>query len=366
MARTAATSAPLPVPPVLVEVERAGIVESRHRGHLVFVGTDGQVETAVGDPSLPVTLRSAVKPFSLVALVESGATDALRISDEELAILAASHAGEDRHARTLIALLRRAGLTPASLRCSAAMPTDPATHARLLRDGEGPGVLRHPCSGFHAASLLLARHGEWSLDDYDAPEHPAQKAIRTVVARILRTTPAKLRTGIDDCGLATYAVGLDEVARAYALLADPERGAGRDRALQLTVPALLRIRDAILAAPEMIAGVASLDTQLMKRKPGALIAKGGAEGLRAIGLLPGARGPGSPAAGFALSIEDGDPTGRASRAATVDALARLRILDGEDVRALASAHRPSARAADGSLIWEAVPTVPLAPIPEPR
>ncbi|MFO1539608.1 MAG: asparaginase [Chloroflexota bacterium] len=350
--------------PPVAEVRRAGIVESRHRGHIVVVAADGTVEHALGDPSVPVTLRSAVKPFALLAFVESGAADALRVSDEELAVLAASHAGEDRHVRTLHALLRRAGLTAAQVRCAPAMPTDPATHARLLRDGEGPGPLRHQCSGFHAASLLLARHGDWPLDTYTDPAHPTQKAVRDAVARVFRTTVAKLRIGIDDCGLATYAFPLADVARAYALLADPAVGAGRDRALGLAVPALLRIRDAMRAAPEMVAGVASLDTQLMKRGSGRIVAKGGAEGLRGIGLLAGARGPGTPPAGMALSIEDGDPTGRASRAATVEALAQIRVLGPEELRALGPMHHPAVHGPDGTLAWELVPGFTLAPILE--
>ena len=49
--------------PVLAEQVRGGIVESRHRGHVVQVGANGQVEHLVGDPELLVTLRSAIKPW---------------------------------------------------------------------------------------------------------------------------------------------------------------------------------------------------------------------------------------------------------------------------------------------------------------
>ena len=59
-------------PPVLVEVRRGAIVESRHRGHIVQVDATGQVERGIGDPDVLVNLRSAVKPFALVALVEVG------------------------------------------------------------------------------------------------------------------------------------------------------------------------------------------------------------------------------------------------------------------------------------------------------
>ncbi|HWH23753.1 MAG TPA: asparaginase, partial [Candidatus Limnocylindria bacterium] len=277
-------------PPVLVEVRRGGLVESRHRGHVVQVDATGIVRRGIGDPDVLVTLRSAVKPFSLVALVEAGAVEALRLSDEELAVMAASHTGEDAHVRTLQGVLRRAAIGQSLLACpSDGAPLDELTAARLARDGEAPGPIRHMCSGFHVASLLLARHAGWPLDGYWRPDHPAQLAARDAVARIFGVRPASLRTAIDACGLLTYGFPLVEVARAFALLADPAAGAGR--AQRSLVPALTRIRDAMLSAPQMVGGTRdSSDTLLMRARPGVLVSKAGAEGLRGIGLLPGARG----------------------------------------------------------------------------
>jgi hypothetical protein len=351
-------------PPVVATLHRAGIAESRHRGHIVVVGPDGAPTAVAGDPAVAVTLRSAIKPFSLVALVRSGAADALALSDAELAVMAASHHGEDRHVRTLLGLFRRLGLAQGQLRCPAAAPLDGPTAARLARDREEPGPFRHMCSGFHAASLLLAFHAGWSLHDYDDPAHPSQVAVRETVAGLFGTTSAALATGMDDCGLATYAVPLVAVARGFALLADPDGVAGPDAARRDAVPALRRIRDAMLAEPEMVGGTTSIDTQLMKRCAGRLVVKGGAEGLRGIGLLPGARGTASPAGGVAISIEDGDPSGRAGRSVTVETLARLDLLDARDLVALTAWHRPSATGRDGSLAWELIPEVALAPIPE--
>ena len=117
-------------PPVLVEVRRGDITESRHRGHVVQVSAAGEVELAIGDPEVPVTLRSAVKPFALVALIESGAADDLDLSAQELAVMAASHMGEDKHVRTLQAVFRRAGVSQSLLTCgSVGMPMDKVTAA---------------------------------------------------------------------------------------------------------------------------------------------------------------------------------------------------------------------------------------------
>jgi L-asparaginase II len=367
-ARTARRTARYPrntAAPILVEVHRAGIVESRHRGHVVQVGASGELECVVGDPEIEVTLRSAVKPFALVALIESGAADDLRLSREELAVMAASHTGEDKHVRTLQAVFRRAGVSQSVLACGPGIPSDRVTATRLARDGEEPGPMRHQCSGFHAASILMSRFADWSIEDYATFDHPSQQAVRATVARLFGTKPAALRIGIDDCGLATYAFPLADVARAFALLADPVTASADDAERATSVEALTRVRDAMMSSPEMVGGThESLDTMLMKRKPGTLVSKGGAEGLRGIGLLPGARGAGRAAAGVAVRIDDGDGFARANRAVTVEALAQLDVLSARDLQALGTQHQPLSRGPDGEVAAQVIPGFQLAPISE--
>lgn len=350
-------------PPVLVEVRRGTSVESRHRGHVVQVNTDGRIERGVGDPDVLVNLRSAVKPLALVALLESGAADTLRLSDQELAVMAASHSGEDAHVRTLQGVLRRAGLSQTLLALATdAIPLDRLTAARLARDGEAPGQIRHMCSGFHVASLLLARHAGWTLADYWRPDHPTQVAVRQVIGRIFGKNSSTLATSVDACGLLTYSFPLADIARAYALLAEPSSA---DLARRPLVPFLTRIRDAMVAAPEMVGGTRdSTDTSLMRARPGLLLSKGGAEGLRGIGFLPGARGAGSLAAGVAVKIEDGDVSGRANRAVSVEALGQLGVFDSGALERLSDMHRPPARDPRGVEVGQTLTVFELAPISE--
>jgi L-asparaginase II len=333
---------------------------------VVQVGADGAIERAIGDPSAEVTLRSAVKPFALVALVESGAADDLRLSTTELAVMAASHTGEDRHVRTLQGVFRRAGVSQSLLRCgSAGMPIDRRTALRLARDLEEPSAVRHQCSGFHAASILLSRFSDWSLTDYDRPEHASQVAVRAAVARVFGVRPEQLRIAVDACGLATYAFPLADVARAFALLADPAGSAALAEGHGSLVPALTRIRDAMMDAPEMVGGTDDvLDTVLMQALRGRIVSKSGDEGLRAMGLLPGSRGAGRPAAGLAVRIEDGDQGARASRAVAVEALDQLGVLDDRARRLLALHHHPVTRSPAGAVISGVVAGFALAPISE--
>lgn len=350
---------------MLVEIYRGATIESRHRGHIVQVDASGEIIRAAGAPSTPLLLRSTVKPFAVVALIESGAADDLRLTPTELAIMSSSHTGEDKHVRTLQAIFRRASVTQALLRCGTeGAPADAITAARLARDGETPGPIRHGCSGFHAASILMSAYAGWSLDDYTDPAHPSQVAVRDTVARLFGRRRGTLKTAPDNCGVLTYEVSLVELARAYLLLAEPD-GPAVDAARARSGPALRRVRDAMMGAPDMIGGTyESLDTELMRRRPGALVSKAGADGIRAIGLVAVPGDQGRPASGVAIKIEDGDLSRRAIKAASVETLAQLGVLDDRDLRALEAFHHPTVLTPDGTEAATAVPHFELAPLGE--
>ena len=344
-------------PPVLVEIRRGPTAESRHRGHIVQVDAQGKVQRAVGAPSQELMMRSTVKPFGVVALIESGAADDLELTSAELAIMCASHTGEDKHVRTLQGLFRRASVTQALLQCGTdGAPTDAQTAARLARDGETPGPIRHGCSGFHAASILMSAYAGWSLDDYAEPTHPSQVAVRETVARLLARDPDAMSVATDNCGVLTYEVTLVEMARAYLMLADPE-GPSVDGDRAASAPALLRVRDAMVGSPEMVGGTYdNLDTELMKRRSGRLVAKAGADGIRAMGLVAA---DGTEASGIAIKIEDGDQSRRAVKAASVEVLAQVGLLDERDLRMLAGYHHPTVFAPNGEEAASAVPSFDL-------
>ena len=341
---------------------RGGVVESRHRGSIVEVAIDGSVRRVLGDPDTIVNLRSAVKPFGLIALIEAGGVEEFDLSEAELAIMAGSHSGEDLHVRTLQAVFRRAGVSQHYLGCgSEGAPLDALTAARLARDGEKPGAVRHMCSGQHASMLLLCRMKEWPLEEYWLPDHPVQRLYEATVARAFATTPEMLVLSVDACGVPTYAFPLYEVARAFALLADPKGIPAGDGRAGLA-DALGRIRGAMIANPEMVAGSRErLDTSVMKAAPGRILAKGGAEGLRGFALPPS---DGRPATGVALKIEDGGGFDRATSAASVEALKQIGALGAAELRALSRYHRPVSVDPRGVPVGEAIAQFQLAPVGE--
>jgi L-asparaginase II len=353
--------------PVLVRQLRNGIEESVHRGDIVEADVSGGLIRQLGDPDRLVTLRSTVKPFGVVALIEAGGVEAFDLEPAELAIMASSHSGEDFHVRTIQGAFRRAGVSQALLACgNEGMPLDALTAARLARDGEKASPIRHMCSGQHAVTLLLSRLKGWDLETYWQPQHPAQAAYRGAVARAYGTTPDRLRTAIDGCGVETYAFGLRQVAQAYALLADPTAVPTKDPRRTLA-PALTQVRDAMLANPEMIGGRHDrLDTSLMKAAEGRVISKAGMEALSGFAILPGPRAgtTGTGASGMAVKIEDGDGHDRGTWAASVEALRQAGVLDGQALRVLARYHKPTILDPHGRVGAEAIADFELAPVGE--
>src|SRR4051812_49296158 len=103
--------------PVLVELVRGALVESRHRGAVAVVDADGATVLALGDVARPVFPRSAVKPIQALPLIESGAADRFSFGDEELALACASHGGEPAHVEVATRMLARAGLDGGALKC---------------------------------------------------------------------------------------------------------------------------------------------------------------------------------------------------------------------------------------------------------
>jgi len=154
--------------------------------------------------------------------VASGHFDAYDFPDPELmlAVMAASHAGEDRHVRLVQTALRAGGLTRAVLQCGTHAPFDTETARRLARDGEPPTELRHNCSGKHAAMALHAKAAGWEVDTYWQPDHPVQQGALATMAALTGVPARQIGTATDGCGVVSFALPLRAAALAFALSID--------------------------------------------------------------------------------------------------------------------------------------------------
>ncbi len=313
-------------PPVLVEVTRGDRVESVHRGSVAVVAPDGALIAATGNPDHFAFIRSSAKPFQLAPFVVSGHFDEYRLGTEALAIMAASHSGEDRHVRLVQEILRGAGLSSSVLLNLVHPPYDAETAQRLIRDGEKPTALRGNCSGKHAGMVLFAKASGWPIETYWHPDHPVQRLAAETISALSDVPIEDLATATDGCGVVTFGMPIRGLATAFARLADPSSVA--DAPLS---QALYRIRDAMMAHPELVAGQRRrIDTALMRAYPRRVVSKGGAEGVLAIGLPPGALPAGSRFGdgplGIAVKVEDGNLARRAGDVVIIAVLQQLGLI----------------------------------------
>ena len=140
----------------LVELTRGGIVESVHLGALAAVDSEGKLLAAYGNPDRVSFPRSSMKPLQALPFVEDGGPEHFGLTEEELAILCASHHGTDEHVRVLRSIHAKVGLQELDLQCGVHWPPDKATVLAMRERGEEPTPYRHNCSGKHSGMLAQA------------------------------------------------------------------------------------------------------------------------------------------------------------------------------------------------------------------
>jgi len=315
---------------VSVEVQawRGSIAESRHRLEFAAIDAEGRLHAGSGDARRVTSFRSSAKPFQLLALVERGHAERFGFSDEELAVMAASHTGSPYHLRLVTGILERIGLPETLLACGFHEPLDPESLADVRAHPEKRGPLYNNCSGKHAGMLALAVAESWPTEGYERQEHPIQQLARRAVADLCGIASDDLHTGTDDCGVVTFGLPLTAMARGYARLAAAmDGGDARERALH-------RIRTAMTTYPTATGGAARFSTQLMEATRGRLVAKGGAEGLECLGIM---------GSGLGLALKSLDGASRALPPATVALLEHLGEIHETERDRLASSRRPVIR-----------------------
>ena len=300
------------IAPILVEVVRGQMVESRHRASVAVVDADGHVVASWGDVEQPLYGRSAIKPLLALPLIESGAADALGLGTAEIALATASHNGEKRHTETVLAWLARAGLSVDDLECGPHYPYDEPTAQAMWAHGEQKTRAHNNCSGKHAGFLSTAKHLGEPTKGYIQYEHPVQQRLLGVLEQMSGCDLGHVPRGIDGCGIPVIAIPLGNTALAMARLADPS-DLPEHRA-----KAARRILAAMMADPFMVAGSGRFCTTVMQATGTKVAIKVGAEGVYC-GAVP------DLGLGICLKVEDG--TGRAAEVVMGRILRHLKVID---------------------------------------
>ncbi|MBN8294218.1 asparaginase [Rhodobacter sp. NTK016B] len=288
----------------MIEVWRGDILEGLHCGHAVICDAGGVVE-AWGDPGAVIYPRSSCKMVQALPLLDTGAGRAL--PQKRLALACASHQGAAIHTHEVAAWLADLGLSESDLRCGVQIPDDIPERDRLICTGDSACQLHNNCSGKHAGFLMLNQHLGGG-PDYVEADHPVQKAVKEAFEDV--TGEDSPGYGIDGCSAPNFATTLAGLGRAMARFATATESDARGRAM-------VALREAMVAHPEMVAGATRACTELMQVMDGVAI-KTGAEAVF-VAILP------AQGLGVALKIVDGGT--RASEAAITALLSRLGVLD---------------------------------------
>jgi L-asparaginase II len=226
--------------------------------------------------------RSAAKPLQVLPVVRARPD----LEPAEIAIACASHLARPEQLDAVRSLLAKAEATEDDLEC-----------------GAEPTKLEHNCSGKHAGFIALCKAEGWPVEGYRLATHPCQKLLLDEISVAAMVDPDGIPTGVDGCGVVTFALPLARMALAFSRLVSSEQAAG--------------VVGAMRTHPDLIRGPGAPDTELMRSQPG-WIAKGGAEGLLCAASPDGL--------GIAIKIEDG--AGRAVRSGLAAFLRRLGLDPG--------------------------------------
>ena len=295
----------------MVERWRGEFLECVHFGQAAVVDGTGQIVQSWGNPEAVILPRSACKMVQALPLIESGAADAYQLTTEQLALACASHQGAQIHTDRVSAWLADLGLSETDLRCGPQFPDDIPARVKLIKADEKPCQLHNNCSGKHAGFLTLNQHLGGSAEYID-PDHPVQKAAKAAMEET--TGVDSPGYGIDGCSAPNFATTLSGLARSMAFFANAVEGnSARDTAA-------VRLRNAMMLHPELVAGETRACTELMREAKGKLAVKTGADGVFTA-ILP------EQGFGIALKIQDGATV--ASNCAITAILSRLGVIDPE-------------------------------------
>jgi L-asparaginase II len=306
-----------------IEVVRGDIVESVHRVSVAVVDAAGRLRASAGSPEQVTFARSAVKPIQALPLVTDGILDSFGFGDRELALCCASHSGEPWHVDTVLGMLKRIGVGEGALACGAHPPFHEASARALRENGIEPGRVHNNCSGKHAGMLALASGHGWPVAGYEQAGHPVQRRMLAEMSAWSGVPPDAIAIAVDGCGVSTFAMSVEAMARAFGALAGAARRgeAGPERVLR-----------AMGRYPEYVAGTGRLCTELSRAVHGRILAKVGAEGVYCA-AVPGAE------LGIALKVEDG--AWRAAEPALLAVLRSLALITDDEMAELAVFAEPA-------------------------
>ncbi len=295
----------------LIELTRGGTLECQHYGSVAVVNASGKLLAHAGDPNWLTFTRSTLKALQALPFMQARGAEHFHFTTEQVALLCASHSGEDKHVSGVTQMLQKAGQTYQVLKCGCHVPGIFSYMDKPAPEGLQFDERHNNCSGKHAGFVAYCVQHGLSLDDYIDPDHPLQRAIQRDVARAAGVDEADLKIGTDGCSAPNYAMPLASLARSYARLATGARDAEFGSSFE-------QLSHAMTTHPDLVSGTGRSDEAFMRAGRGDWVTKVGADGVQVVA---------SKSRGEAFAIKIIDANKPALYAATVETLEQLGWMD---------------------------------------
>ena len=237
-----------------------------------------------------------------------------RFSDEEIALMCASHQGEQVHTNTAISMLKKMDLNIEDYECGAHAPSDKKTRYSLVKASKFASSIHNNCSGKHAGMLALAKYLGKGIKGYTNKEHSVQKVINDYVCEISESE--NIHYEIDGCSAPVPFFTLETIANMFQKLAQGEK------------IELKRVFNAMASHPLLVGGTNNFDSLFIQALDGRGITKVGGESVRGISIKTKKHGP----IGIAIKVLDGNF--RALPIVTMKLLDHLEILEEKEQKQL--------------------------------
>ena len=252
-----------PVPTILVKYIRDGLTEQEHFGYVVRCSKSKIIEKIGEDKNYPFYLRSCAKPLQASVLIDYELDKEFDLTQKEIALCCASHAGEKCHTDIILGLLKKFGLEESDLKCGLHAPLSRSRQEEILLNNEPKEkLIYNNCSGKHAMMLGLCVLNGWDIDTYYMPNHPLQIEIKNKINELCDISDDYPQTK-DGCGVPIFSMPLANIVKGYLNLFCDEK--------------YKKIREAFINNPYLIGGENRTDTKIIQQT--GLIAKVGAGGL---------------------------------------------------------------------------------------
>jgi L-asparaginase II len=194
----------------------------------------------------------------------------LKVEENELAIICASHSGSQSHIDLVTKMLTLRGISTSQLKNAVDKPL--GEKEKISWGDKPPSQLAQNCSGKHAGMLIACQQNGWDMNTYLDLNHPLQVAIKNEIQVLSGETVSA--TSVDGCGAPLFAISLIGLAKAISNLVKSKEDPYQQIVLACT------------KYPELVAGDGRLTTRMMRAVPG-LFMKEGAEGVQVCALSDG-------------------------------------------------------------------------------